>query len=315
MKNLRLFAFATGSLLISTGVLLACSDDDSVVTTPGADGGDGGTDSSRDNNVAPDADAGVADVVTDTNPDVITDAGLKLETFANELASVMCDTLSRCCFGAPNDGGTTLDGGGKFNRAACENFYDGIGFDTSLVGFRGIQSNAALDQGEAAACLQKVRAMTCSVTGTEYNSIRGSCYAAIKGKATASQACTNSVDCAQGTYCKSTDGGPGTCAALAGDGGACGVFDTGDQNTDLARADEVCSWKAGGVPKQFCDSIDFVSGVRPKAEWRCAPGRPNGGDCANTNWCSDGICNPDTLACTSPLGLYPQVACGQFVTP
>lgn len=311
MKNLRLLAFTSGSLLAFAGVLMACGDDDTAVVAPG---NDASTDTSIDRSIDTGTDGrNDGDAGRDATPDApIADAGLKLELFARDLANAVCDTLSRCCYGAPSDGGA-LDGGGTFDRASCVNRYSRVGFEGSLTGFDGILSNASIDQQAGSDCLQKVRAMSCNLPGTEFRDIRGACFAAVKGKAAAGQPCKNSVDCAPGTYCQSADAGPGTCAPLVGSGGNCGYATTGSLGSDINAGEQACSWRGGGETKLYCTAVDLASGPRPKSDWKCAGALPNGSDCFDSRWCSDGICDPDTLKCTSPVGIFPQAYCGTFV--
>ena len=301
MKNLRLVGFTTLCSIAAAGfVLVACSDDTSLPTKP-----DGGIDGSTDSPTVDSAiDSGDANV----------DAGLKPETFTNDLANALCDTVSRCCFGAASDGGAV--DGGAFDRGACLTDNVKFGFEGSLRGFTGAASNADIDQVAGADCLKKIKALSCNLEGPEFQAARAACFNAIKGKATTGQACQSAVDCAPGNYCDGADAGPGKCAALKPAGGNCGSFTTSTEDDDFVVSDQACSWRGGGDPKLFCFQGPLDGGpALPKAEWTCSVPRANGGECANALWCASGVCNFADSKCTSPLGLFPQSACGHYLTP
>lgn len=319
MKSFRLIGFSTVAMVTMGALVLgACGDDTEVVTLDGGGGTDGtvAPDTSRIDATtdSPSNDSGV-DAPVDA-PFVDIDSGLKLDTFAARVADAMCNTLARCCYGdAKLDGGAPIDGGGTYNRGACLSVFDGVGYEGSLVGFQGSASKTSINQTQGADCLKRIEALTCNLGGVEFQAARAACFGALVGKQAAGQPCARSVDCAPGNFCNAPAGGAGTCNALAAANGDCSSFNTGDENKDLALADEICSYRASGAPKLFCDSIDLANGVKPRAEWKCAAAKINGQDCANSLWCSDGLCNPDTLTCTTPLGVFPQTFCSTFVNP
>ena len=103
----------------------------------------------------------------------------------------------------------------------------------------------------------------------------------------------------------------GTCVALRAVNATCGDF------TDKTEsAEEACSYRASGVPANHCDWVaDFTLGtLRAQVDWKCTANVANGSDCANSNWCSSGICNENNLKCQSPLNYF-ESGCGSFVTP
>ncbi len=323
MKNLRLIGFTSVALIASCAAILgACSSEDTMVSASTDGGGrpegstaDTGTADTGTDGGGTDAstDSPIADGPTDSpSPD----AGLTLLKFADQVADAMCSTLSRCCYGDANlDGGAPVDGGGTFDRAHCISLFTASGFEGSLKGFGGLAGKASLDQTSGADCLQKLSALTCNLAETEFDAARTACFAALRGTQAAAQPCSASIDCAPGNFCDAPGGGAGTCAALRAVGDGCATFNTGNQNTDLALADNVCSYRASGTPKLFCDSIDFAAGVKPTTDWKCAAALPNGSNCANSLWCNAGICDPDTNICTSPEGYFPMSFCSTFVKP
>jgi hypothetical protein len=317
MKNLRLIGFTSAALIASSAAVLgACSSEDTMVSAS-TDGGGAPETSTADTGADTGTDGGGMDGGMDSPIDAPSqvDAGLTLLTFANQVADAMCSTLSRCCYGdAKLDGGAPVDGG-TYDRAHCTNVFTAAGFEGSLIGFGGLTGKAALDQTNGADCLQKLSALTCNLAGTEFDAARTACFAALRGTQAVAQPCSRSIDCAPGNFCDAPDGGAGTCAALHAAGGGCATFNTGDQNKDLTLADDVCSYRAGGTPKLFCDTIDFAAGVRPTADWKCAAALPNGSNCANSLWCNAGICDPNTNICSSPEGYFPMSFCSTFVKP
>lgn len=317
MKNLRLIGFTTAALITASAAVLAACSSDTTVSASGDGGGqpegstfEAGTDSGG-------SDAGADSTTPDAAPDGSdVDAGLSLVNFADQVADAMCSTLSRCCYGdAKLDGGAPVDGGGTYDRAHCVNVFKASGFEGSLNGFEGLTGKAALDQASGADCLKKLQALTCSLAGAEFDAARTACFSALHGTQAATQPCKRAVDCAPGNFCDAPANTGGTCAPLHATDGTCSSFNTGDQNVDLTLADEICSYRASGTPKLFCNTVDFASGVRPKADWKCAAALPNGANCANSLWCNAGVCDPNTNICSSPDGYFPMSFCSTFVKP
>jgi hypothetical protein len=340
MKNLRLFVFASTSLVLGAAiVLVACGGDDSAVTvTP-----DGGADTGRDGTTT---DTGGGDTgVTDAGTDVANiDAGLKLETFADTIAENLCNTLTRCCFNNASvaDGGAV--DGGTFDRSKCVDLYSALGFESSLLGSEALtKGNVTLDQAKGADCIAKLKVLSCSLTGTELKTARAACFGALSGKLATNQPCRASLECAPGNFCLpdldggAADAGPdaggstviGKCAGLRGSGGNCSIVDTtgpcaGDPTCvynqsvlDSNPAEEACSSRGGGDTNLHCNSWDAVGGVyRTRDQWTCQATIANDAGCNSTVWCSDGVCDPtDNYVCKSPVTYFTPASCNTFVNP
>ena len=309
MKNLRLLAIGSLSVvLFASGVLVACSDDTTNPTgdaggpdgfvPPTTDGGDGG---------GPDA--------ADAAPDVL-DAGFVLTTFPEQLATAICKSLSRCCYGNANlDAGSPVDGG-TYDQAGCIDTYRRNGWDTSNFNTASaLDAGAiALDQAKALDCITKVSALTCDLPSSEYDMINAACFAAYKGKIANGAACQSSLECGSTSFCqRATSASAGTCAPLRAAGDSCGDFIT--DPTDLNLGDEACSYRASGIPDSHCDSIAAFDGptYKPLADWKCVANLDVGSSCANTNWCASGICTIDHV-CADPYKYFDST-CSSYVTP
>ncbi len=310
MKNLRLLAFATGGLMVATGLLVgACSSDDTVVTAPGTDSG---TDTSK-------PDTGTPDVsVPDSGPDAPFDGGFKPPTYSNTIAEAMCKALARCCFGNANvpEGGAV--DGGTFDRQECLNLYGDLGFESSNDGYDEVDAGSvSLDQAKAADCVAKIDALACELTGTAMQTIRTACFGALTGKRGNGQSCLRSIECAPGHFCNpADDGGLGTCTPLRGEGENCSTVNSGNDDSDSFIAEEACSYRAGGDTGRHCDSYDYTNGVyRARQDWTCQPNVANGQGCNLTGWCASGICDPNDFTCKSPLQYFSKYSCEAHVNP
>jgi len=310
MKKLRLVAFVSvGFAFVAAAPLVACSDDTSINPTT-----DGGLPDSPSTD-APTGDTSVTDAPSETS----VDGGLKIETIADVVSAHMCTALARCCFGNgnPPDGGAD---GGTFDRAECQRVYTDLGFENSSVGHTLFaDGKVTLDQQKGADCIAKIDALTCNLTGAGLQDIRTTCFAAIKGLATAGQACGQSVECASGLFCNPTTPGgalTGTCAALKTAGQPCGLFTNSNEGKNSIKSEEACSYRGSGAPSLFCDSYDFVGQVyTDPATWTCKASVANGQDCNDSTWCSSGICDPDTFKCMSPVQYFSQLSCSSQVVP
>lgn len=310
MNKLRLVAFlSVGTAFVAAAPLAACSDDTSVNPTT-----DGGLLDS------PSVDAPTDTNVTDAPADTNFDAGLTIETIADVVSAKMCNALARCCFGNANppDGGAD---GGTFDRAECQRLYADIGFENSSVGHTLFKSGGkvVLDQKAAADCLAKIDTLACTLTGPALQEIRTTCFASLKGLATAGQACEQSVECATGLFCNPTTPGgalTGTCAALKTDGQPCGLFTNGIVGANAIKSEEACSYRGSGAPPLRCDSYDFVAQSYPDpATWTCKAAVANGADCNDSTWCTSGICDPETFKCTSPAQYFSKYSCEAQIVP
>ena len=92
MKQLRLLAMGVGALAgAGSLVLVACSSDDTIVPVSNPEAGL--TDTGSDVAV-------ITDGGTDADAFVDIDAGFTVENLQLNIANAICDTLSRCCYGA-----------------------------------------------------------------------------------------------------------------------------------------------------------------------------------------------------------------------
>jgi hypothetical protein len=304
MKNqLRLFVLiGSASLAAAAGLLVACSDDTSVNAST-----DGGPTFETGTSDSPVIDGGSN---TDTGADAPFDGGFVLDTFDEVLATELCNSLSRCCYGtaAPAEGGAD---GGTFDMAACRTQYGRLGFEGSNV-LSEIKDggNVTLDQAAADNCIMKVKAVSCNLGGAEFKAIRSACFGAYAGKLAGSATCKDSIECQPGSFCKIPgDAGTGACTPLRAVNGPCG-----DYTDDPARGDEACSYRRGGPPTNYCSFYDFDAGAfLPPAQWKCAAPVANGSTCATSLWCDQGIC-ADPGTCQSP-DKYFDPTCQSFLVP
>ncbi|AKV00805.1 hypothetical protein AKJ09_07468 [Labilithrix luteola] len=318
MKNLRLLAFTTGTLFLSSAFMLAACSDDTVVTPIDTDSGvDGGTDAKADTST-PDA--------TDSGPDATADAGITLDNYITNVGEALCNAITRCCFGNPNvpDGGAVT--GGTFGRAQCVKQQAHFGFEQTNFGAEDLTSGTfVLDQAKAQQCMQQAEAMQCDLSGASLRQIRSVCFEAISGTVAKDKACKADIECAPGSFCNPTDPSSltnraGTCQPLRGAGGNCGdVANTGDEDTDQQLAEYACSSRAAGDTGLHCDSFDFTAGpdgaYRARADWKCMAGVDNGQKCSSNVWCKTGICDTaNDGICKDPLEIL-QNSCTAFVIP
>lgn len=328
MKKLRVLSLAAGTLALAlVSFVAACSSDDTAATiNPVPDGGTPDTGGGKDATVDEDGD------IPDAKPDApAADAGLKLDTYANEVASALCDALTRCCFGQTNvpEGGA-LDGGGTFDRPECISVFKEAGFDSSLYQSDALKlGNVTLDQAKGAECVQKIRAMSCSITGAEFKTIRTTCFAAVTGKLAANQPCRASIECAPGNFCApdQPDAAPtavgttvyGKCAPLKTSGQNCSVMETSQGAlADGLFGDEACSYRSSGNTGLHCDNWDDVGGdFAARADWKCAAGAANGQPCNASVWCADGLCDTASgdFTCKSPQQFFSGTQCAAHVNP
>lgn len=301
MTKLRIGFIYLAPFAVSAALVAACSDGDTVIIS------DAGTDA-EPAETGPGPDAG--------EPDSGYDAGLKTDTYAEDLANAMCDSLSRCCFGAvtPDDGG--VDGGGTFDRAKCIGFYSQFGFSGSNYGseFRDA-GNITLDQAKADDCLKKVKALTCNTPGAEFQAARTACFGAFLGKLAAGAACSDDIECVPGTYCKTgrdggaADAGGGVCAALVPVNGHCGATD------DPYLAERECSARQSGEPNH-CNFYDFdTNDFLDSSEWKCAPPSDVGGRCVENTWCQNSLCDDSTFTCVTPNNYFAPACANYVVNP
>jgi hypothetical protein len=322
---LRLALFSASSLAIGTAVLIACSSDDNVITNNGT------PDSST-----PDNDSSTPTFDSGGSPDAGGDASpvsvpITLDNFAQLAAEVHCKSLARCCFGNANlDGGARVDGGAGvdagYDQASCIANYRATGFASSNPP-GGVDAGplfVKLDQTAAASCLAKIAALSCGeLSAADYKAARDTCHQVITGVGDAGAFCDDSVQCRTGHFCdKSLGGDAGKCDVLRGLDASCG--DTTDPllTPDNAAqfAEEACSYRGSGDTGNHCEFYDFLANdFAPQGEWKCAGGRANAEDCANTAWCQSAVCyaptDNDTPTCLASEPYFNQDTCAIYVSP
>ena len=300
MRNsLRLVLGLSSASIFGAMFLIACSDDTDLQVTPEA-----GVDSPTG------TETGVPEAGTDTAPPF--DGGFVLDTFDRDLATEICRSLARCCFGTPMpapDGGAD---GGTFDQAKCV-------ADLGLFGFQGSNvpaavkdaGNVELDQLKADDCITKVKALKCDLPGPDYTAVRAACFGAYVGKLAAGQPCKGVAECQAGNFCKApaeVDGGVGVCSALRPLDGPCG-----DNPTSLTERDEACSYRAGGGSNNYCKLYEPATAAYLDAgDWKCAAAGGAGTECFTSTWCKDTICAESTFTCKTPEKIF-DTACGAYV--
>ena len=304
MRNqVRLVMLLGGASVVAGATfLVACSDDTSVTA-----GTEAGSDARSDAPNNPDG--AVGDGGADTSPPF--DGGFQVGTFDTVIATELCKSLARCCFGNPTppDGGAD---GGSLDLAACLTYYRGVGFEGSNANSDLRDGgNVSLDQVAADACISKIKAMSCNLPGPEFKAIRAGCFAAYSGKIAEGAPCKQSIECKLDHFCKggSRDGGVGTCAQIRAVGGNCGDF-----TTDQGYADQACSYRAGGNTGAYCRSFDIAAGVYlPAADWKCTAAGGAGTECLSSLNCNETICSEEAL-CVTP-NKYFDPYCSSFAVP
>lgn len=313
MTKLRIGFIYLAPFAVSAALVAACSDGDTVII--GDVGADSGADTGTDTGTSNEPDEAGTSPDSGTEQDSGYDAGLRTDTFAEDLANAMCDSLSRCCFGAvtPDNGG--VDGGGTFDRSACTNFYLRYGFNGSNRGseFRDA-GNITLDQAKADDCLSKAKALTCNMAGAEFQALRTACFGAFVGKVAAGAACNDDIECVPGTYCRTAAeddaadaaAPSGVCAALVPLDGNCGS--TGDS----VLAERECSARQSGEPNH-CSFYNFdTDELLDPTEWKCVPPSDVGGRCVTNTWCQNSLCDDETFECVTPSNYFAP-ACDNWV--
>jgi hypothetical protein len=238
-------------------------------------GGDSGTDAPPDTGV----------------PDV--EAGSPIPAFLNQVTSTLCTKLQTCCAG-PLEGGT-------FNMSLCTTSLTATGYEGMNVGAAYALEAGVLtyDPARAAACVNDINAIDCVsnvITSAQQLAILSDCVAAVSGSLAGDAGCFYSIECAPGTFCDtpSDAGGPGTCAPLRGDGGACGNFGTLANTYDYGLGEEACSFRRTGNTGLFCYERDLITGADidgGPAAWACRPAGAAGG-CNVDQECASGLCDP-----------------------
>jgi hypothetical protein len=171
MKQTRLVLVAVGGLSAAMAALFACDSSDDTVITEDA--------SVPETSTPPAVDSGP---VTDGSGPVTDggfDAGIKPNTFVSDYATAYCQTLARCCWGNPEPGDASIDGGGDggtFDIDKCMTVAS-TGFDSSHAHLNDVDAAAVvLDQKTADDCVSAIKTLTCTVSGATFNEVRTTCF-------------------------------------------------------------------------------------------------------------------------------------------
>ncbi len=326
MKSTRHIVVVVGaSLMTSTGLLLACSGGAPATGVSDApppsravatlDAGMGGDDAATPDPILGRENFAIRAEVTGGEDDTSFDAGFKPDTYDTELGIAACQTMARCCFGTENPPDGSIDGG-SFNLTKCQAHYKLAGYDASNQDLaRADAGVVVVDQVKAAACLQAVRSLSCTVTGPSFAAMREKCFGALYGTVPAGSACNYSIECVPGHFCKteSTDSGAaasGTCEPLRAENGSCGDF-----TKDQYIADHACSYRGYGETNRFCRNVVDFDTFEPTdpSQWTCQPALANGQDCTLNTWCTSGLCDFNNGKCVDTLDMYPQSFCKYYV--
>jgi hypothetical protein len=303
MRNSLRFAVAlSGASMFGVAFLVACSDDTSI--DPGTEAGVG-PDATPD---SPALQETGSDAGADTAPPF--DGGFMVGTFDDLLATELCKSLARCCYGTPTPAEGGADGG-SFDLPACMKTAAQTGFQGSNVGAAQLRDggNVVIDQVKADDCITKIKALACNLPGTEYAAARAACYGVYAGKVGVGSACKGSVECQRGFFCKGqVDGGAGVCTAIRALGGPCG--DNPDHPTEY---EESCSYRGSADNGNYCRWYDFGANTDLDAgEWKCTAAGGAASACASGSWCKDTICDPGSSTCKTPDRLFDE-QCAQFI--
>jgi hypothetical protein len=331
MKHLRRLGLTLCVASLGSGIFLACSDDGGVILDTPDSGLDSSLpDSARDSN-APDSnqpdvvvvDSGIdATDTTDAQADVevpivdagdpdATDAAALATNFPNRVATEMCRTTARCCFGNADEQGDASVDGGRYDQQRCLTIRTGVGIDQSNPGSSVDFSKLSYNSDKANECLGRIQVLSCGANAAEYRAAVAACYAALQGTGGAGAACKLSSECQPGFFCNTSVGG-GSCAAIRNTGGPCG-----DWTTNTAIAQNSCSNRFSGNPPRFCGTDDNTgAAIKDAAAWTCNDSMPLGSYCDNDTWCSNSVCVFDSTGNTSCQGfisIFNQAACSALV--
>lgn len=332
MKYLRRFGIALCVASGSTGVLFACGDDNAVLlaTDGGVDGSSGRDSSSADVSTLTDSgredaqDSGrdakseggldaQADVeippVDAGNPDA--DASDLAAEFPLRLATEICQTTARCCFGDANTEGDASVDGGHYDIAKCIALYKAGGLDQSNPSAQGAvdQSKLSYNAPKASECLGRVKVLSCGANAAEYHAMILACYNVLVGTVAAGDACLQSAECQPGFFCNTSTS---KCEALRTAGANCG-----DWTTNATLSQNTCSNRYSAEPPRFCRILDDA-GALPAASWKCNNGVGLGERCINDAWCNGGVCVKNAgpgSSCQDFITLFTSASCGGFVKP
>jgi hypothetical protein len=301
MKSLRVLLVAISVVPAGMGGAAA------LVAGCGSSGGGGepvdsggGSDSTMDTGMPPPDTGSMQDTFTadvaDSGPPVDSGEAGPIDAsdiflFPQRVTEAYCTALQTCCANAAGFNmnfciTSTLAQGG-FNGDGLGNYSGRIPNNGGAITF-----NAT----SAQTCLTEIAALPCGmVTSQQLVQIRNDCYGALVGTIpVGGTGCTTSLDCAPQGWC-SIVGDAGTCTALAGDGGACGVG-----LAPSIPSNDQCSYRGTGQPALYCDNqVPDGGGTHT-----CLAQPGPGGTCGTTFYygqeCTTEICT-GTCGMTTPF--------------
>jgi hypothetical protein len=254
-----------------------------------ADAADARPDSS---DAADAADASDASDALDTG----SDAPNAIQEYATQYAKALCVGEGKCCPGYD---------AGAFDMAHCSSVWTTVGWEYTLPA-----SSTAYTAGHlvfnadaGAGCLAALQNFDCTTLGTvtaaQYSAVTTACLGVLKGTlAPGAAGCISSFECANGYCSLPTDGGTGTCTALAANGGTCAP--------GVDSPDQMCSQAGAYQPPLWCNRL--AGG----ATGTCAAPLVNGATCYDPTvsasyyddyGCTSLLCGDDAL-CGDPA-TYP----------
>lgn len=285
-----LLALAAGGGACMLSAMAGCGDDNSV--SGGDSGGDSTADSSGDSMAAETGTetgtgGDASEAGADGNGSDVTDAGSgfvdvgdvaidvpSLSDFPHAVDNAYCTRLEQCCM---------LSGGQQWNQNGANGCVPLLDMNGGVFGIADF--NAALDSGlvgydasAARTCLDTVLSYTCGVgPSSAIDLARDLCFGAMQGTLTSGNGpCVNSLECANGLYCRlSGDSGTGTCAPLQTQGQPC---------SDTVLSTD-CSYLGNGTPALYCS--DPGDGGTPT----CQPALPLDAGCNSNAQCQTWDCN------------------------
>lgn len=165
--------------------------------------------------------------------------------YATQYGQAFCAGQGKCCPGYD---------AGAFDLAGCAAFWTTTGWEYTLPADTTAYTAGHLlfNADAGAGCLAALQGFACTTLGTvtaaQYSAVTTACLGVLTGTLTPGSAgCISSFECANG-YCNlPTDGGTGTCTALAGDGGTC--------SAGSDSLDDMCSQAGAFRPPLWCDRL------------------------------------------------------------
>jgi hypothetical protein len=285
-------------------------DGDATVDALDAGNASSDGDAGDSGNASQDADTGTASDAADASDALDAADGLDgwdgapnaLQKYSMDYATAYCMGQGKCCAGFD---------AGAFSVAACAAANSIKGWRSTLPAsaLAYTRGNLTLNAEAGAGCISALQAFPCgNITTAQFAAILNACNGVLTGTiANGSGPCVSAFECANGYCSLPSDGGPGTCTALVGEGGACA---SGNDSVD-----QMCSRAGVNVPRLWCDLLNHPDGGGAT----CIPPLANGTMCFNGSYwddygcasllCGDLGCGTDTIAYPDPgwCSAYPPV--------